>query len=385
MHKDIVSCFQKLVTHPTIPRRFHKCFMLELFYSIYNRILAKGVPTCNDRKGKHMKRHFPYKRAVYIGLIALGVGFYIYNLVPHPQTLQYTIDSLSDAGDGTDPSNIPQTTPPPTPAPATEAPVEVRGTTIALGESKDSIINKLGAPFRIDETEYDFDYYIYNNDYNRLLFVAIKEDMVAGYYTDSVDFNYRGIGSGSDLSTVNKVLDQSFSMSDMIEHKEANYTVQVLMDQLETKKVTGIYVLADHVTMDEYTDTAIKNIELMLYDLTNSIRLRNQRTILSWSSSAALASRKHSLDMATEDYFDHTNLKRESPGDRLRAEGIFVQSSKENIAAGFGTAITTVHKLFNSKTQRNNMLSKQFRYLGVGFAYNPDSTYQTYFTQNLYR
>lgn len=332
-----------------------------------------------------MKRHNFYTRALYIGLIALGVGFYFYNLLPHPQSLQYTQDPYFDTGVSTDPSLSSQNTPLPTPAPATEATVEVRGTTIALGESKDSIVNKLGAPFRIDETEYDFDYYIYNNDYSRLLFVAVKEDKVTGYYTDSVDFNYRGIGSGSDLSTVNKVFGRSYSMSDILEYKESDYTVQIYLDQLETKKVTGIFVLSDHVTLDEYTDTAMRNIELMLYDLTNSIRLRNQRTILSWSSSAALASRKHSLDMATEDYFDHTNSNRETPGDRLRSEGIFVQSSKENIAAGFGTAITTAHKLYNSTTQRNNMLNKKLRYLGVGYAYHPDSTYQTYFTQNFYR
>lgn len=333
-----------------------------------------------------MKRQFPYRRTLYISLIALGLGYYIYNFMPHSQSHQYTLGSLYEPEDSTNQPGHQSLTPAPTQAPEkAKASLDVRGATISLGESKDSMINKLGAPFRIDETEYDFDYHIYNNDYERLLFVAVKEDKVVGFYTDSIDFNYQGIGSSSDINTVSKVLKHSYSLSDMIEHKESNYTLQVFFDTLQTNKVTGIYVLSDDVKMDEYTDAALRNIELMAYDLTNSFRLRNQNTVLAWSSSAALASRKHSMDMATEDYFSHTNLKWESPGDRLRAEGIFYKSNKENIAAGYGSAITAIHKIYNSKTQRSNMLNNKFRYLGVGFAYNPDSTYRTYFTLNFYR
>ena len=37
-----------------------------------------------------------------------------------------------------------------------------------------SILHKLVKPNRIVSTEYDFNYYVYNNDYSKLLFVAIR-------------------------------------------------------------------------------------------------------------------------------------------------------------------------------------------------------------------
>jgi uncharacterized protein YkwD len=271
------------------------------------------------------------------------------------------------------------------------APVEagdelnVRGTSVSLGESLDSVLNKLGDPGRIADTEYNFEYYIYNNDYNRLLFVAIADNKVVGFYTDSLDFNYRGISSGADLDTVNAALDKTFSLSEVLKHAKDGYTIKVLMDKLGTKAVTGIYVLSDSVAEDEYTESVLRNIELMVYDLTNSVRVRNQSSVLSWSSSAAKASRKHSVDMATNDFFDHINQKGEKPGSRIRAEGISYRTSGENIIAGYGSAILSNHGWFNSSSHRSNMINTDFRYLGVGFTYDSESTYKTYITQNFYR
>jgi uncharacterized protein YkwD len=263
--------------------------------------------------------------------------------------------------------------------------LNIRGVSISLGESIDSVLNKLGDPGRIVDTEYNFEYYIYNNDYSRLLFVAITDNKVVGFYTDSLDFNYKGISTGADLDTVNSALDKTFTLSEVLKHTKDGYTIKVLMDKLGTKAVTGIYVLSDSVEVDEYTDSVMRNIELMVYDLTNSVRVRNQSSVLSWSSSAALASRKHSVDMATNDFFDHINQKGEKPGSRIRAEGISYQTSGENIIAGYGSAILSNHGWFNSSGHRSNMLNTDFRYLGAGFTYDSDSTYKTYITQNFYR
>jgi uncharacterized protein YkwD len=173
------------------------------------------------------------------------------------------------------------------------------------------VVQKLGAPSRIEETEYDFDYYIYNNDYRRLLFVAVGNEKVVGYYTDSLDFDYMGIHSGSDLKAVGKVFSQNLTMSEILQQETDDYTVRVLMDTLESQKVTGIYVLSKSVQTDVYTKEAMKNTELLVYDLVNSIRLRNGIPVLSWSSSAAIASRKHSIDMAANHFFGHTNPNRD--------------------------------------------------------------------------
>lgn len=262
--------------------------------------------------------------------------------------------------------------------------LKVRGSAISLGESKSSLIEKFGHPNRIDETEYDYEYYVYNNDYSRLLYVAVKKSEIVGFYTDSLDFDYQGITSGSSMDSVSNILGQTFSMEEVLIKETDKYTIRVLMDKLGTGKVTGIYVLDNNLKEVGFTDTVIKNIELMVYDLTNSIRIRNHESILSWSSSVALAARKHSDDMAKNHFFHHINPKGEKPGERLTSEGIYYKNCGENIIAGYGTAILSTHGWFNSSGHRKNLLKSEFRYLGVGFTYLSKSRYHTYITQDFY-
>ncbi len=275
------------------------------------------------------------------------------------------------------------------PSPEKEIPnswemLKVRDVTISIGDSEQAVRKKLGQPSRIDETEYTFKYYIYNNDYNRLLFIAIDQDKVVGFYTDSIDFNYNNISSGSSIQEVENALDSNFSLQAVLSKSTEQYSIKVLMDILQTNKVTAIFVLDTQVEKDEYTEAVMKGVELMIYDLTNSARVRNQVAILSWSSSAAIASRKHSIDMATNGYFNHTNLQLKNPGERIKEQGIYYKTCGENIIAGYGTAILSNHGWYNSVSHRKNMLNPKFRYLGVGFTYQEDSDYKTYITQNFF-
>ncbi len=260
----------------------------------------------------------------------------------------------------------------------------VRGHNLSLGESSDSVIKKLGSPGRIVPTEYNFDFYIYNNDYSRLLFIAIDNKRIVGFYSDSIDFNYNGVCSGSTIETVNKVLNSSFTVEAVLSKDKEDYTLHILMDTIRTHKVTGIYILPNNGEEPQYTDEVINNIEYLVYDLTNSIRVRNKEDILSWSSSAALSSKKHSTDMADNNYFSHKDLADRTPGDRMKSEGIYYTSCGENIIAGYGGAIISTHGWFNSMKHRILLLHSNFRYLGVGFVYQEDSTYKTYITQNFY-
>lgn len=332
-----------------------------------------------------MRRYLTWRNILLLLMLLLVLSFYIYNLLPDREDFKYTYIPANGSGTAGQSASATATTAPTEAPRETRAALNVRDTTISLGDSESKIIDSLGNPSRIDETEYDFNYYVYDNDYSRLLYVAVRDGKVVGYYSDSLDFNYRGISSGSDLDTVSAALDGNFAMSDVITSASDGYTVSVLLDKLVTEKVTGIYVMDDSVKIDEYTDQVMKNIELMVYDLTNSIRARNQLPALSWSSSAALAARKHCFNMADNQFFSHTNPERQTAGDRINAEGIQYKVHAENIIAGYGTAILSTHAWYNSTAQRKNMLSKKLRYLGVGFAYVLGSPYKTYFTQDFYR
>lgn len=348
-----------------------------------------------------MKRFLSFRKIVILCLIISGLIFYIYNFIPHNEPSQYAFtpsqifpEDNQGAGEDAEGSanddlhydntyNTDGTSDKNQASSGTE--IKVRGSSIYLGESVKAVLKKLGAPGRIDESEYNFEYYIYNNDYKRLLCIAVADDKVVGLYTDSLDFDYMGIKSGTELSTLCELLEQDYSLTDIIEHETEDYRLQIFMDSLESDQVTGIYLLSKATFMDEYTTEAMRSLELLVYDLTNSIRARHNLPVLSWFSSAALASRKHSLDMAVNDFFSHTNIKREQPEDRLRSEGIFVISHSENLVAGYDNVFISVHKLYNSRQHRNNILDKKIRYTGVGFAYEPDSKYGSYITQILYR
>ncbi len=94
------------------------------------------------------------------------------------------------------------------------------------------------------------------------------------------------------------------------------------------------------------------------------------------------SARKHSKDMATNNYFSHTNLAGLSPFDRMRAEGYKGGTMGENIAAGNATALATVEQWMKSDGHCANIMNKSYTQLGVGYWYSATSTYKHYWTQN---
>lgn len=93
--------------------------------------------------------------------------------------------------------------------------------------------------------------------------------------------------------------------------------------------------------------------------------------------------RKHSLDMAKKDYFDHVNLKAQSPSDRLKLSGVTDVTSGENLAKIGGYKNPTQHAevgLMNSPGHRANILNPIYNTVGIGVIRDSSGVY--YFTQN---
>lgn len=262
--------------------------------------------------------------------------------------------------------------------------LEVKKTVISFGETKQSILAKLGMPNRVLDTEYNYDLYVYNNDYTNLVMIAISEDQVVGFYTDALDFRFGDITSGSDLTTVNTYLEQDFRLDQVLTYHSNDYTLRILIDKIGTQKVTGIYLLSNKIQFNGFSETVAKNIEIMIFDLTNSVRARHELPTLSWSNDASTSSKKHSMDMANSNFFDHINIRGASPSDRMKVEGVLRSSYGENIIAGYGTAILSNHGWFNSDGHRRNLLSINYTHLGVGFFYDANSVYKNYITQNFH-
>jgi uncharacterized protein YkwD len=80
--------------------------------------------------------------------------------------------------------------------------------------------------------------------------------------------------------------------------------------------------------------------------------------------------RAHAVDMATHNYFDHTNQQGQSPFDRMEAAGYQFTAAGENIAAGNETAEGTMQQWMDSSGHCENIMSGAFEEIGVGYAFD---------------
>ncbi|MGA9227337.1 MAG: CAP domain-containing protein, partial [Mesobacillus sp.] len=140
------------------------------------------------------------------------------------------------------------------------------------------------------------------------------------------------------------------------------------------KSKTGFYT--------EATAPLKEGFEYQLFDLTNAARVKNGLGVLTWDDPVKETARKHSLDMAENNYFSHTNLEGESPFDRMAEDNITFAVAGENLAYGQFSSIFAHEGLMNSLGHRENILKPDYELLGVGVAFGPK--FEPYFTENFY-
>jgi uncharacterized protein YkwD len=128
--------------------------------------------------------------------------------------------------------------------------------------------------------------------------------------------------------------------------------------------------------------------EAAFLQLINTYRQQNGVPALTVSRKLNVASYRHSADMAQRDYFAHDTRLPLPPGqsgaaftDRMHAAGYTSYSAAgENIAAGHSTAQAAFNAWKNSAGHNANMLNASFTQIGIGLAYDVDSTYGYYWT-----
>lgn len=270
---------------------------------------------------------------------------------------------------------------------------------IKIGDSKDSIISKLGEPSRIDYSEYKFKWYVYNKDLSKFVMVGIEDNTVVALYSNGVDNNEIDIKLNSNMSYVRKkytpleyrkkgntrYIINSNNQYDILEI-DKNY-VTIFYDIHENNKVCGYQIISKNAedTLNgiypKDSDELRKSFELQIKDLANTERYKSNLNTLLYSEQATISSRKHSEDMMLNNYFDHTNKENKSPFDRMKSEGIKYKNAGENIAAGQNSAIYAHHAWMNSLGHRKNILG-DYKYIGVGVIFG--GYYNIYYTQNFY-
>lgn len=119
--------------------------------------------------------------------------------------------------------------------------------------------------------------------------------------------------------------------------------------------------------------------------LTNRFRATQGLAALTLNKELVVAADRHSADMLSQDYFDHTGRNGSKPWDRAGAVGYTASTIGENIAAGYGTAASVVQGWINSPGHRANLLNFRYTEMGLGYSSSAQDTgtvnYGNYWTQ----
>lgn len=153
----------------------------------------------------------------------------------------------------------------------------------------------------------------------------------------------------------------------------------------------------------------ILSLEKEIHDLINIERVNYGLDSLYWDSEISDVSRKHSQDMAVNNYFEHVNLLGEDPTDRARREGYscykdygsyYTEGLAENIFQNnLYDSVTTINLIpfhdwntqseiakstvqgwMNSQGHRENILNGDYTKEGIGISVNDDD--EVYITEN---
>jgi len=119
--------------------------------------------------------------------------------------------------------------------------------------------------------------------------------------------------------------------------------------------------------------------EQRVVQLVNVERQKYGMPVLYFDNSISDVARTKSQDMAVNNYFSHYSPTYGMASDMLLSYGITWTAWGENIASGQDTPEEVVNAWMNSSSHRDNILSPNFVFLGVG--YYVDSSGTPYWTQ----
>lgn len=126
----------------------------------------------------------------------------------------------------------------------------------------------------------------------------------------------------------------------------------------------------DLKTEEQGTNEALHQFEQAVVNLTNEERAKNGLQPLQIDYELSRVARDKSLDLYTNQYFDHNSPVYGSPFDMMRAYGISYRTAGENIAKGQRTPEEVVNAWMNSPGHRANILNGNFTHIGVGYIEN---------------
>ncbi|MCK1999942.1 CAP domain-containing protein [[Brevibacterium] frigoritolerans] len=122
-----------------------------------------------------------------------------------------------------------------------------------------------------------------------------------------------------------------------------------------------------------------QSLENQVVTLVNKERAKVGLPALKSDWELARVAKFKSEDMRDKKYFNHNSPTYGTPFEMMKSFGINYKTAGENIAAGQTTADEVMKSWMNSPGHKANILSKNFTYIGVGYA--KGGSYGHYWTQ----
>lgn len=162
--------------------------------------------------------------------------------------------------------------------------VTVGGKEIRVGANVSTILDTFGEPNRIDQTEYGFEWYVYDSNYSEFCMVGVEADRVCALYTNSSSFDFNGMKSGDDYSKT----------ADYLDNRCYRFLCRLRKD-----------ILIQYCTIRSYrgvdVSTSVKRSKSMiLLDMINSYRSKHNKTVYVEDSDMNAAAWLSSLDFMNE-------------------------------------------------------------------------------------
>lgn len=276
---------------------------------------------------------------------------------------------------------------------------------VYIGMPYDDVLSVFGDPVDVAPSEYGFMWNIFHDNFENYIQIGIENNVVAGIYTNSPRFVFRGISVGTSSADVNMTFE---SPIDSIIKGNTKYIMNGL--NADKKNMEMFYTDGMYITFfyDVFKNNSVTSVNIIEYDteqnynrlyaepspelkesfekqnfyVTNAVRVREGYSALSFHNDLAEVAVLHSEEMAENGYFDHTDLSGGTVADRAAAGRVRYKAVGENIAMGAQNTLYMHELLMNSEGHRKNILGN-YTAIGTGVAFSAEDV--PYLTQNFIR
>ena len=280
--------------------------------------------------------------------------------------------------------------------------IEYSNTSVQMNESLSRVTAKLGNEKRTSLNEYNVSWYTYHQDYKHYYMISYLNNKASALFTMDPQYFYKNIHVGSTMNDVRNALGTPIkgiqkgniqyllhNSNEIETYFKDGFYITIFYDVHHHGFVTGIQIISKEMEARKAANYAQPSaalqqaFEMQMFDLINAARVQNGLTAVKWDEKAKQASRKHSLDMAINHYFDHINQKGQDPFERMQEEGIQYRAAGENIAMGYSSSIFAHEAFMNSLGHRENILNPVYTHVGVGVQFQ-SGTKSPYYTQDYF-